>query len=134
MTARDTRETHKPLTGLFADVVEEVVHLFHTELRLLRQEMSERVSGVANGGVMLAAGAALALGAFVMLLQAVVAMLIQLGLAPVWSYLIVAVVLGVIGAILLMKGRSDIAGNGILPKRSIDQAKADLSAIKERVS
>ena len=134
MTARDTRETHKPLTGLFAEVVEEVVHLFHTELRLLRQEMSERVSGVANGGVLLAAGATLLLGAFVMILQAVVALLVNLGVAPVWSYLIVAVVLAVIGAIMLLKGRSDIAGNGILPRRSIDQAKADLSAIKERVS
>jgi len=134
MSARDARDTHKPLTGLFAEVVEELVHLFHTEFRLLRQEMSERVSGVANGGVLLAVGAVMALGAFVMLLQAVVAVLVNLGLQPVWSFLIVAVVLAVVGTIMLMKGRSDIAGNGILPRRSFDQAKADITAIKERMS
>lgn len=126
-------ESKKPLTGLFAEVVEEVVNLFQTEIRLVRTELSERFSRVANGGTLLAVGAVLLLGAFFVFLQDIVTWLAVAGLPVQWGYLIVGVVLVIVGGVILSIGVSRVNPKNLVPERSIKELKADVSAVTEHV-
>lgn len=127
-------EERKPLTSLFAAVIDEVVTLFQSEIRLVRAELSEKFGRFANGGVMLAVGGVLAIGALFMLLQSVVGWLAVAGIPPHWGTLIVGVVLAAIGAFALMRGIRQVNPKNLVPNRTINDLKADINAVTERAS
>ena len=69
MAARDLA---RPLASLFTDLISEVTQLFQAEIRLVRAEMNEKVSRVANSGALIGAGAVVMLPAVFILLLAIV--------------------------------------------------------------
>ena len=123
----------RPLGSLFTDLVSEVTHLFQTELRLVRAEMNEKVSRVANSGAMIGAGAVVLLPAVFILLLAAVRWLAVAGLPEQWGLLIVGVVVMIVGIALLMKGINNLKGPALVPSRTIEQVRADVSLAKEHV-
>ena len=129
MAAQSTR----PLASLFTDVVSELSHLFQTEIRLVRAEMNEKVSRVANSGALIGAGAVVMLPAVFILLLAVVRWLEVAGLPEQWGLLIVGVVVAALGAVMLMKGLNNLKGSALVPQRTIEQVRADFSVAKEQV-
>ena len=128
-----THESTRPLATLFTDVVSELTHLFQTEFRLMRAEMNEKVSRVANSGALIAAGAIVMLPAIFILLLAIVRWLAVAGLPEHWGLTIVGVVIAIVGAGLLMKGINNLKGPALVPNRTIEQVRADVSLAKEHV-
>ena len=130
MAAHDSTRS---LASLFTDLISEVTQLFQTEIRLVRAEMNEKVSRVANSGALIGAGAVMMLPAVFILLLAIVRWLEVAGLPEQWGLLIVGVVVAAVGAILLMKGINNLKGSALVPRRTIEQVQADFSVAKEHV-
>jgi hypothetical protein len=126
-------ESTRPLTSLFTDTVAEVTHLFQTEIRLVRAELNEKLSRAANSGVLIAAGGIVMIPAVFILLLAIVRWLAVAGLPEQWGLLIVGLAVAGAGAGLLMKGINSLKGSALVPRRSIEQVRADLSMAKEQV-
>jgi len=126
-------ESTRPLTSLFTDTVAEVTHLFQTEIRLVRAELNEKLSRAASSGVLIAAGGVVMIPAVFILLLAIVRWLAVAGLPEHWGLLLVGLAVAGIGAGLLMKGINNLKGSALVPHRSIEQVRADLSMAKEQV-
>jgi hypothetical protein len=125
------RESAHPLTSTIQRAASEVNHLIQTELRLARTEMSDKVGQVASGGVHIGVGAVLALAGLIILLLAIVRWLEVAGLPSEWGLLIVGGGVVLLGVILLLRGTRSMKGSNLVPQRTLDQLKADVSAIKE---
>jgi Putative Actinobacterial Holin-X, holin superfamily III len=130
MAARDST---RPLTSLFTDTVAELTHLFQTEIRLVRAEISEKLSRIANSGALIGAGAIILLPAVFILLLAIVRWLAVAGLPEQWGLLLVGVVVAGVGVGLLMKGVNNLKGSALVPRRTMEQVRADFSMAKEHV-
>jgi hypothetical protein len=126
-------ESTRPLTSLFTDTVAELTNLFQTEIRLVRAEMNEKLSKVANSGVLIGAGAVVMLPAVFILLLAIVRWLAVAGLPEHWGLTLVGLVVAALGVVLLMKGINNLKGSALVPRRTIEQVRADISVAKEQV-
>ena len=127
------RDSARPLASLFTDLISEVTQLFQAEMRLVRAEMNEKVSRVANSGALIGAGAVVMLPAVFILLLAIVRWLEVAGLPDQWGLLIVGVVVAALGTLLLMKGINNLKGSALVPQRTIEQVRADFSVAREQV-
>jgi len=127
------QDDKRSIVNLFADVIGDAVHLFQTEIRLIRAEINEKIGRLANGGTLVAAGAVAALAAVFLLLQAIVRWLAVAGLPDEWGYLLVGIVVAAAAAGLLMSGINRIKSTNLMPDRTLDQLKADFVTVKEHV-
>ena len=130
MAYSDDRHTILSMVG---GVIDDLTHLLQTEFRLVQAEINQKIGRIANGGVMIGAGTALAIGSLVLLLQALVQWLAVAGIPEPWGFLIVGVVVGVIGVAVLMKGARDIKETSFVPDRTLNQIRADFETVKEHV-
>jgi drug/metabolite transporter (DMT)-like permease len=121
----------RSLRELFGDLTQSVTTLFRKEIELARAEISEKLSqaGVATGA--LAAGGILALAALMVLLQALVIALAELGLAPALSALIVGGVVAIIAFALIYKGMNDLKASSLAPTRTVEALRRDAHMVKE---
>ena len=121
----------RSLRELFSDLTQSVTTLFRKEIELARAETSEKVSqaGVAAGA--LAAGGILALAALIVLLQALVIALAELGLAPALAALIVGGVVAIIAFALIYKGMNDLKASSLAPTRTVEALRRDAHMVKE---
>jgi drug/metabolite transporter (DMT)-like permease len=121
----------RSLKELFGDLTHSVTTLSRKEIELARAEISEKVSqaGVAAGAV--AAGGILALAALIVLLQALVIALTELGLAPALSALIVGGVVAIIAFALIYKGMNDLKASNLAPTRTVEALRRDADMVKE---
>ncbi len=122
----------RSLKELFSDLTQSVTTLFRKEIELARAEISEKMSqaGVAAGA--LAAGGILALAALIVLLQALVIALAELGLAPALSALIVGGVVAIIAFALIYKGMNDLKASSLAPTRTVESLRRDAHMVKEQ--
>jgi Putative Actinobacterial Holin-X, holin superfamily III len=122
----------RSLKDLFGDLTHSVTTLFRKEIELARAETSEKLSqaGVAAGA--LAAGGVLALAALIVLLQALVIALSELGVAPALSALIVGGVVAIIAFALIYKGVNDLKASNLAPTRTVEALRRDAHMIKEQ--
>jgi drug/metabolite transporter (DMT)-like permease len=121
----------RSLKELLADLTNSVTTLFRKEIELARAETSEKLSqaGVAAGAI--AAGGVLALAALIVLLQALVIALAELGLAPALSALIVGGVVAIIAFALIYKGMNDLKASSLAPTRTVEALRRDAHMVKE---
>ena len=105
---------------LFADLTNSVSTLFRKEIELARAEASEKVGQAAFAAGSIAGGAILALAALIVLLQALVIALAELGLAPALSALIVGGVVAIVAFALIYKGMSDLKASRLAPTRTVE--------------
>jgi uncharacterized membrane protein YqjE len=131
MAMQDERHS---VVDLMTRVLEEIVHLFQTEIRLVRAELNEKASQLANGGVLIGAAVVLILGGFVLFLLAVVRFLAVAGLPEEWGLLLVGLLAAAGGGLLLSRGIQTIKTTNLIPDRSIDQFRADVATVKEHVT
>ena len=122
----------RSLKDLFGDLTHSVTNLFRKEIELARAETSEKISqaGVAAGSI--AAGGILALAALMVLLQALVIALTELGLAPGLASLIVGGVVAYIAFALFYKGINDLKGSSLAPTRTVESLRQDAHMVKEQ--
>lgn len=128
-----TRETTHPLTSLVTRAVSDIAYLLQTEIRLARAELGEKMGKLATGGICAAAGVVMALAGLILLLFAIVQWLAVAGLPHEWGFLIVGGLVLLVGAGLLMAGTRNMKGAALVPHRTLDQLKADLSIVKEQM-
>ena len=121
------------LATQIVDIAGDVVALFQAELRTARAEFSEKLACMARGGTSIAIGAALGLGALIVLLLAIASWLAVAGIPEHWGLLIVGVVSGGAAFALVKRGADTVKGEALVPTRTIEQVRADAAVIKEHV-
>ncbi|MEF2549836.1 phage holin family protein [Aurantimonas sp. A2-1-M11] len=125
----------RSLPDLVVHALRETSELVQTETRLIRSELSDKVTQIETAGGSIAAGAILLLVALITLTGALVTAVAQIGdpdIGPGWAALIVGVIIAAIGAALLMKGRKDLAPGSLAPTRSTNQLSKDARLAKEQ--
>lgn len=122
----------RSLGSLFADLTQETTGLVRQEVDLAKAEISEKASQVGSAIALLAVGGALALAGFLVLLQAVVVALSNV-MEPWLASLIVGGVVTLIGIILMLKGRRDLAAQNLAPRRTIESVQEDARVAGERL-
>ena len=117
---------------LIGDLSNSITTLFRKEIQLVRAETSEKVTqvGIALGSI--AGGAILAMAALIVLLQALVIGIAEMGVPAGWASLIVGVIVAAIAYALIHKGTSDLKASNLAPSRTVDSLKRDAQVAKEQ--
>lgn len=118
---------------LFTSVVSQLADLMRTEGQLARAEISEKMTLAATGLGLIVGGAILLMPALVVLLEAAVAALVDNGIAPYWSALVVGGACFVLGLILLLIGVSRLRAGKLVPDRTIHQLQRDAATARSQV-
>lgn len=129
----DARRDDRSLGQLFGDLSRQLSTLVRQELDLARTETTARVSAVSRDAALIGAGAALGYAGLLFLLVAVVALLIQAGLDPWLSALLIGAVTLAIGGALVWRGREGLRTTNVVPERTIGTLKDDAEWAKEQI-
>jgi Putative Actinobacterial Holin-X, holin superfamily III len=121
------------ISDIFADIVESLGTLVRKEMQLARTEVSDKIGEMGNAVAVVAVGGVLALAALIFLLQALVEVLIRSGLSPAVSNLIVAGVVGIVGAIVVSTGISRLRARTLVPERTIESLNRDAAVAKSQM-
>ena len=114
--------------SLFADALSQMTVLFETEIRLVRTEISEKISFALKAVVALLVAAVLGLaGLFIVLIG------IALGVVTWLAYFIVGIVIAAIGGVAALFGMRRLSAENLMPARSMDQLGKDATIVKEQV-
>lgn len=124
-------QSSRSVPDLLTDLLRETTELFRTEGRLIRAEISDKITQVQIGGGSLAAGAICLLVSLIVLAGALVVALGKV-MDPAWAALLVGVVIAVIGVLLLAKGKKDLETVSLTPDRTLGQLQKDGQLVKEQ--
>ena len=131
----------RPLAELVGGLAGDLSTLFRKEIQLAKAEASEKLSETLAGVVSLLIGAVLALGALVVLLSGIVALLTAFFvsremdpiLANALSAGIVAVVVGAIAWLFASKGLNALKARNLNMKLTATSLSRDAGIVKERL-
>ena len=129
METRDSRSLADLIYGLTGDLAE----LVRKESELVRTEVSEKLAVAGRAGAGLGIGTALLIGAFLLLLQAMVLALSKV-MDPLWATLLVGVLAGLVGFVLVRSSAAKLAPTELVPDRSARQLGKDLDLMKGQTS
>jgi len=121
---------------LVSELSQETTTLLQQEIALAKTEMSEKISQVSTALVRLALGGLVLFAGLLVLLDALVYGLSELlppDLTPWLPALLVGIVVAIIGAILLQKGRSNLQTSSLMPQRTATSLQRDTHMVKEQV-
>jgi len=140
-----TSTTHEhnghTITELLRDLREESVTLVKQEVTLATTELKENASKLVRNVVYLAIGGLIAYAGFIFLLTAAMrgisAALLARGMDPLlvaWlSPAIIGLVVVIIGAVLILKGKSAMSKESLVPKKTIQSLKEDKSWTQAKI-
>ena len=130
----DPQRDEKSLGQLFGDLSRQLGTLVRKEIELARTEMTTRATTVGREAVSIGAGGALAYAALLIGLVAIALFLWEVvGVTPWLAFLIVAIIVGVIAAVLIQRGRSALAKTNLAPEKTIETLKEDAEWAKQQV-
>ena len=121
------------ISDIFADIVDSLGTLVRKEMQLARTEVSDKIGEMGSALAVIAVGGVLALAALIFLLQALVEVLIRSGLSPAVSNLIVAGVVGIVGAIVVSTGIGRLRARSLVPERTIESLNRDAAVAKSQM-
>jgi len=125
--------TNRSIPELFGDVIGQLSTLLRKEGHLARAEISENISRAALGLGLIVGGAVLLIPALVVLLEAAVAALGDLGITPAAAAGIVGGCALVIGLILAAVGASWLRAKSLLPSKTIQQLQNDAATARRQM-
>ena len=126
--------TGRPSTpSLFADALSQMTTLFETEIRLVRTEISEKISLAIKAVIVLLVAAVLLLAGLFVLLFGLVQLVIFFGVVAWLAYFIVGVAIAGIGGIALFVALNRLSTDNLMPKKAMDQLGKDAGVVKEQV-
>ena len=128
-----TKDSSRPMTSVMTEVISDVTYLLQTEIRLARAEIGEKLSRAANGATFLGVSAVLLLTGLVVLLFAAVRWLEIAGLPDQWGLLLVGGGVVLTGVVLALIGANNLKGSALVPDRTIEDVRADVTIAKEHV-
>ena len=117
--------SEKSLASIAGKAFNEITTLVRTELKLLRTEISEKLTLSSLSMAVIATGAFLLLATIVLLLQAAVAGLVVYGFSWPVAFLITAAITLVVGAGLVWFGINWLSVQHLAPSRTINQLQKD---------
>jgi Putative Actinobacterial Holin-X, holin superfamily III len=121
-----------PLPRALSDVVVDVADLVQKEMRLARAEIAEKLSNKLRAGAWMLISAAMALGAFLMLIEGLALWISTFGTSLYASHWIIGVALALMSALAYFAGRAG-ARESLAPERTIHQVNRDMTETKERL-
>lgn len=128
----DATDDPRSLRTLLSDLVNELTSLFRKEGELLRAEVSEKVTRIEMGIGSAIAGVICLFGAFLVLLQAIVVAVANLGLGAGWASLLVGIVVAIIGVVLLKSASASMSSKNLMPSRTVHQVEKDAHLAREQ--
>lgn len=117
--------------SLVSDVMRLSSDLVRKEIALAKAEIGENISRAGHAVGFIAVAGVIGLVTLNVLVAALVAALAETALGPIWSAVIVGVVLAILAYILLKKGLNDLKLRALIPTRTVDSVQRDAHAIKE---
>jgi hypothetical protein len=123
--------------SLFAELTQETTTLVQQEVALAKAEMSEKISQVGSGLATLIIGGFILFAGLLKLLDAAIygiAELLPSDLSPWLAALIVGVIVAIIGAVMLQKGRSNLQAGNLAPQRTAESLRRDKEFVKEQIN
>lgn len=126
------------VVALVTDALGRSADLIQTEIRLARVEIGEKAEAVrtslVSGLVMMLVGTVFMIGALILVLQALVAALIEGGLSPALAILIVAGGSALGGIVVLLAGKKTLGAVDPTPTRTITSLQSDARMAKESLT
>jgi len=130
MTSQDDDALERTLGQLVADATRDISSIVHSEVALAKAEMAADAKKAGLGAGMFVAAGTSAFLSLILLLIAAAYGLVALGLAPWLAFLIVAVVLLVVGAILVLVGKQNFDSLKGKPERAIKSTQDTIAAVR----
>ena len=121
-----------PLPRALSEVVVDVADLVQKEMRLARAEIGEKLSNKLRAGTWMVVAAAMALSAFLMLIEGLALWIATFGISLYASHWIIGAALALISVLAYFAGRAD-ARESLAPERTIHQLNRDMTETKERL-
>ena len=126
--------TGRPSTpSLFADALSQMTTLFETEIRLVKSEISEKITQAVTSIAILVVAAVLMMAALILIVEGVVQLLIAYGWSPYAANFLVGVVIAAIGAVAVFLALRGLSASKLAPTRTMNQLGKDARAVKEQV-
>ena len=117
--------------SLAADALRISSDLVRKEVTLAKAELRQNLNRAGTGLGMIVAAAVLGIVTLNVLTVALVAALAETDLGPIWSAVVVGVVLAILAYVLLRKGMADLKPENLMPTRAVENVQRDASAVKE---
>jgi len=117
--------------SLAADALRISSDLVRKEVSLAKAELRQNLNRAGTGLGMIVAAAVLGIVTLNVLTVALVAALAETDLGPIWSAVVVGVVLAILAYVLLRKGMADLKPDNLMPTRTVENVQRDASAVKE---
>jgi len=118
-------------SSLAADALRISSDLVRKEVTLAKAELRQNLNRAGTGLGMIVAAAVLGIVTLNVLTVALVAALAETDLGPIWSAVVVGVVLAILAYVLLRKGMADLKPENLMPTRTVENVQRDASAVKE---
>lgn len=129
----DSPRDDRSLGQLFGDLTRQMGTLVRQEIDLAKTEVTSKATSLGRDAVMVGAGTALAYAALLVGLVGIAILLAELGIRPWLAFVLVAIVVGVIAAVLIQQGRARLQHADLAPRETIETLKDDAAWAKERV-
>ena len=123
----------RPIAALLSDLAAETSALVRQEIALFKAELSEKLTRMGVGAGALAAGALIAFSGWLALIAAAILGLSNV-LAPWLSAVIIGVLIVVLGAALVLFGKSRLKADALVPRRTLNSLREDEAWIRGLVS
>lgn len=117
----------------FGDLFGDVADLFGKELRLAQSELKHGFSNLTQAAMLFVATGVVALFAVLLLLVGIVHLIASFGLALHWSYMLVALALLIIAAIIFFAARSKATAENLVPRRTLVQLGETARTLREQI-
>lgn len=129
----DAGRDDRSLGQLFADLSRQLSTLVRQEIDLARSELMANARTLTRDVSLVAVGGAVLYAGLLALVATLILALVQIGLDPWISALIVGVIVAAIGAALIARGRAGLANADLAPRRTIETLKDDADWAKEQI-
>lgn len=126
-------ESQRSLPDLVFGLTNDLAELVRKEVELLRAEAREKLALAGRAGAGIGIGAALLIGAFLLLLQASVLALSKV-VDPLWATVLVGAVAGLAGLLLVRLSAAKLSPAELAPNRATRQIKKDFDLMKGKPS
>ena len=130
MTSQQDDAAERTLGQLVAEATQDISSIVRSEVALAKAEMAADAKKAGLGVGMFATAGVFAFLALILLLIAAAYGLVALGLSPWLAFLIVAVVLLIIGAVLVLVGKRSIDSVQGKPERAIKSTQETIAAVR----
>jgi hypothetical protein len=130
MTSPNDDTLERTLGQLVADATRDISSIMRSEVALAKAEMRDDAKKAGLGAGLFGAAGVFAFLALILLLISAAYGLVAAGLAPWLAFLIVALVLLMVGAILVFVGKSNLDELQGRPERAIKSTQDTIAAVR----